>query len=450
MSNRFSDAGRTAIIEEKVSASNRTAPLVAWPRANKDLPLIELEVDWVRFSTLNHRTRAQQYRAIKEAEKEDLFSEDPLGELAQAAQVAILRATREYENLMEDLEERGQQEPAVVTAEGVLINGNRRSAGLRALWERKKDPKWKYVDCLVLPSDATPEEIRDLETELQVAKDFKESYSWINRGLLIEELYEAYDRKADVVAKRMHIRTQDVTEEIEKIQLVHELVELSKGERFHIDFDGSETAFRELALHLHDRAEDEEVRMTYFLGILAGVQYRDLRHLRREDAGEFVVRELREESRLSGVVQHVEGELGSLGAGGSSEEDEVLEGVLGAPQQPSLLQGVLNFLADKEPGDYVDLPSEGGEADDEALTEDILSDVREVITRASREAEEERQDLKVKTAPIDRLVRAIDQLERSRDSLAKARATPGWDENAFMEKLEAAGAVLEQLKAAGD
>ena len=34
--------------------------LPAWPRQAKELSLVELEVDWVRFSTLNHRTRAEQ------------------------------------------------------------------------------------------------------------------------------------------------------------------------------------------------------------------------------------------------------------------------------------------------------------------------------------------------------------------------------------------------------
>ena len=39
-------------------------PLPAWPRQTKELNLVELEVDWVRFSTLNHRTRAEQRAEI--------------------------------------------------------------------------------------------------------------------------------------------------------------------------------------------------------------------------------------------------------------------------------------------------------------------------------------------------------------------------------------------------
>src|SRR4051794_40478577 len=100
----------------------------AWPRSQKELRLVEVPVGWVRFSTLNHRTRAEQRREIARAGRLDLFTADPLGPEAQEAQCRILTSQEGFPELKDDLRDRKQQDPAIITADGVLINGNRRTA----------------------------------------------------------------------------------------------------------------------------------------------------------------------------------------------------------------------------------------------------------------------------------------------------------------------------------
>ena len=56
----------------------------------------------------------------------------------------------------------------------------------------------------MLPDDATPAELVDLETELQIARDFKQDYGWINEAFLIEELFERENKDFARVASRMH------------------------------------------------------------------------------------------------------------------------------------------------------------------------------------------------------------------------------------------------------
>ena len=77
------------------------------------------------------------------------------------------------------------------------------------------------------------------------------------------------------------------------VQQLHQLVALSNGQRYHADFVGNNSAFRELAIHVRGKSPQEaaSVRSVYFLGTLAGTNYRDLRHLRRSDAVEFVQEE---------------------------------------------------------------------------------------------------------------------------------------------------------------
>ncbi|MDB6027099.1 MAG: hypothetical protein JWM68_3322, partial [Verrucomicrobiales bacterium] len=227
--NPFLDQGRASFLKARVNAAPRKGLLAAWPRVDRELPSVELDIDWVRFSTLNHRTKAEQFREVARTGLPNLFSGDPMGTAAQQAQYKILTSQSGFAQLKGDLAERKQQEPAVITAEGVLINGNRRAAALRSLLHEDNDLSGRYIRCLVLPEDATPGEIIRLEAELQVARDFKEAYSWVNQSLLIEELYNENGRNFDIVAAMMHRPVKDIITDFEKIQQVNQLVELSKG-----------------------------------------------------------------------------------------------------------------------------------------------------------------------------------------------------------------------------
>ncbi len=369
----------------------------------------------------------------------DLFSADPLGTAAQQAQFSILVSQEGFEDLKNDLRARGQQEPAVVTAEGVLINGNRRSAGLRSLWLKENLPSARYVRAYVLPSDATADEVIDLETELQVAKDYREDYSWVNEALLIEEIFIASKKDWDRVAQRMRLKPEKVRAQYEKLQQLHQLVALSNGTRYHADFVGNESAFEELSKHIKDKASDEaaSVRGVYFIGTLAGVNYRDLRHLRRKDATSFVKGELASDPTLAQLLTVVASEP-------ADSSDDFLDDVLGADaEEPEDLTAVLSFLAQRTPDEIVTLPDGAT-----VPVEDLLNSVRSAVTAAAKEASEEAKDAQAVIAPIVRLSEALDEITRAGTALPKARAQSGWDEDKFkklVEEVKTATGNLESM-----
>lgn len=425
--NRFMDQERAEYLKAKIQSSPRTAALPAWPRADKDLPLVELEVSWIRFSTLNHRTRAEQLRYSRVKNTPELFTRDPLGGAAQAAQYEILRAQKGFLELKEDLAERKQQENATVTADGVVINGNRRAAALRSLFEDDSRLDARYVRCLVLPADATPEELLALETELQVAKDFKQDYSWVNQALLIEELYEANNRDFDRVARMMHRKASELKDDYEKIQQVNQLVQLSGGARLHVEFEENESAFDELAKHIRSKpaAEKQAVRSVYFLGTLAGVNYRELRHLRRQDADALVRAELEGNRQLDDVLK-----LATSVAPAADATDDLLAGVLGTPQAPNPVDQLLGLVAAKKPNEALELPSH-----DAVEMATVLRLVKLAIEKAASEAEEQQKDANAVGAPAERLKKALLDVQRALDALPAARAVPGWNETAFQTAL---------------
>ncbi|MFI6575315.1 ParB N-terminal domain-containing protein [Nocardiopsis sp. NPDC050513] len=412
--------------------------LHAWPRSEKNLRLVELEIDWVRFSTLNHRTKAEQQRLTRQRQQEDLFSADPLGEFAQEAQLAILADQEKFGDLKEDLLARGQQEPALVTADGVLINGNRRTAAMRTL-RAEGHLKFKYVRCLVLPDDATPNEILDLEAELQVARDFREDYSWINEAMMIEELYEKYDRDWSQVEQRMHRSRSEVKAQYEKLLLVQQLVDQSQGAFLPIDFTDNESAFTELAGHIRGKpaAVAAGIKNAYFLGIISGANYRDLRHFRGVgNPGDLVASELRGERVLEGVLDV------AASAGRDSGEADLLDDFLeDVEPEGTVVEDLLQFVVTKRPEDVIRV-SDGSNVS----MQSTLHSIRGSITAAATEAKERAREQNVLDAPFQATGAALDKLNRIPLQLRKSRAHSEWNENAFQEELDKIEKLLQELR----
>ena len=435
MTNPVLDQDRAEHLRARQAASppEKRALLPAWPRPDKELPQVDLEVNWVRLSTLNHRTRSEQMRIAHKQNRPDLFTADPNGEEAQNQQYRILADQEGFDDLKADLRERGQQQPAVVTAEGVLINGNRRTAALRSLFNDDNHQPSRYITCLVLPADANPTEMVDLETELQIAREFKEEYTWVNEALLIEEIFEREGKDWKKVASRMHMDVPDVRSQYEKLQQLHQLVALSQGTRHHADFVVNESAFTELAKHIKGKPANEaaSVRATYFLGTLTGVNYRTLRHLRRPDASRRVRQEIEGDLTLGSLLKTDD----------QKQESDILDDVLGPQNDQSSgdLTPILSYVARQGQTEEVELNG------DKIAIKDLRDSIKLAVDNAAEEAHNEEEDQNAVAAPIKHLERAIRSVAKAADALEKARALKDWDEVEYAKRLAQLNATLTRL-----
>jgi hypothetical protein len=432
------DPDRAVYLANRIKGSGtKTEYVSAWPRSDKDLPAVEIPVEWVRFSTLNHRTRAEQDRVAMTHGRQDLFTADPLGDEAQDEQYRILCHQEGFTELKADVLDRGQQEPAIITADGILINGNRRAAALRSLFE-SNHLNFQYIRCLVLPPDATTDEIVDLEAELQIARDFKQEYSWVNEALLIQELYDREDKNFERVAARMHRKVGEVRDLYEKIQQAQQLAAMSQGTRYLVDFVDNESAFDELAKYIRNKSprEADDARSVYFLGTLAGVEYRTLRHLRRPDAVNLVRREIRKDPATEPLLKVAQPPAAS------DAGDDLLDDVLGPSEPSSSLSDLLGFVATKATKENISLPDGG-----KISVSDVLQSLRSTITAAAHEAEEENKDQATLSAPLERVGKAITELHRAYTQLPRSRALPDWDEAAFRAKVSLLESHVAKLKA---
>lgn len=119
-----------------------------------------------------------------------------------------------------------QTEPLLVTATGVVVNGNRRLAAMRSLLEEDATRFECYasVSVAVLPEGCTPADIDFIEAALQMVPETKLGYGWVNRRLKLRRQINTLKLPRDWVLAAYQID--------DPAQLERELGELDLAERF--------------------------------------------------------------------------------------------------------------------------------------------------------------------------------------------------------------------------
>jgi hypothetical protein len=279
---------RIAELREKLKAAEKQkGPTFDVPFRAKTISLrrVRVKATFPLYRIQSGRTRLAQSAYLDEhPEIPKDFFQDPEDPKVQQTQHQILLRLIAEKDLNKDLEDRGQREPLVLTKDGFVVDGNRRLASLR---EEEKD----YVEAVVLPEDAEAAEIYETELELQMQKETKAPYNWIDQALHIN--YGIKDLREDIktVAARMRLSEQEVKDEIEKLELVRSYLEwLGEPGKYHkvpSDSTGSmKEAFGHLAQRLTSRemlrrpaAERRTIRNAVFLAISQEAGYMQVRSI---------------------------------------------------------------------------------------------------------------------------------------------------------------------------
>jgi hypothetical protein len=218
-----SPESRTALLAERVDAAVAShAPTFQVPYRQRqiDLHKIEVPIDFPFYRLLNGRTHRAQAQYIETHGLSADFFEDPENPEAQRAQGEILLDMASLSDLDQDLSENPQREPLILTPDGFIVNGNRRTAWLR------NEGSHENLTAVVLPPDAGAPDIYDTEVELQMARETKAAYNWIDQALHVrlgvEKLYQTRppDDTIRSIARRMNSGEAEVKAIIERLALV--------------------------------------------------------------------------------------------------------------------------------------------------------------------------------------------------------------------------------------
>ena len=175
-----------------------------------NLPVISLEIYLPVYRMDNCRAFSAQQTAIatKGLDKNFFSKGQELSSTNQEQHNILFKLanqeTSSVASIVKVLDTDGQREPILITNTGVVVNGNRRLAAMRELYQGKDgtvDNRFDYVKCSVLPPDTTRDEIDDIEADLQARPQTKLEYDWIGDARLVRRQMEKGRSMKDVAAR---------------------------------------------------------------------------------------------------------------------------------------------------------------------------------------------------------------------------------------------------------
>jgi hypothetical protein len=201
----------------KESGERRTLP-VEYRGETKLLEVIRIDPKVLLLNPNNSRLTAQ----LHDHHQQNLVHDNPTSEEAQEILANLLRKTKEFSKLKEELKELKQKEPGLISRDGLLINGNTRVVALR-------DIGTEGVDVAVLPEDAGNREFLDLEMSIQMRRLTHQDYTYTN-GLLLMDRYKKFGHTDKQLATRMgwlRYGQKKVDQSTQILQLIREIRKLT-------------------------------------------------------------------------------------------------------------------------------------------------------------------------------------------------------------------------------
>ena len=178
--------GEEEVNKNKVDTKTKfVIPYKNWRQINKQSSVYEIPIEFCKFRLENGRLKSQVLSHIKTKGALDVDAEDTQKIISKFIEKADPKRNEELQKI---LKKEGQKEPAVITADGYLINGNRRKWALEKLFKDEQDVKYKFMKVIILPGSDDPErpnqmDLALLENRYQVYVDGKSEYTVMNKAL---------------------------------------------------------------------------------------------------------------------------------------------------------------------------------------------------------------------------------------------------------------------------
>lgn len=280
-----SQPSRIAFLRERVAAAEQAAARTTFdvPFRQRQFSLVKIDVpiSFPLYNIKSGRTHRAQTQWIEHNGKPADFFADAEDDDVQMAQHSLLLDMIDDEGLNADLTRRSQRNPIVLTFDGFIIDGNRRTAALRLAGEAEN------AIAVVLPPDATMSEVFETELELQMARETRAHYNWIDQGLHVRYGIASLGEQVASVAQRMNFQEREVNDILQRMMLVDlYLAWVGTPDAYHKVRADSEQSFIELA----DRESNQQfrnlpvmhreaIRLACFGVIQSGGGYMDIRNV---------------------------------------------------------------------------------------------------------------------------------------------------------------------------
>ncbi|MFF4829398.1 ParB N-terminal domain-containing protein [Streptomyces sp. NPDC001312] len=429
-----------SLVEERLKqamADNGGKVTVEWRGEQKHLHVISMPVDMLYFNPDTHRIRAQR---TLDAERNRLLEEEPWSEPAQTYLHDLLRCRPsnpnqtdpDYSALQDELDDFGQKEPGIISPDGILVDGNTRCAAL-------KDLGIKDIRVAVLPADTSRRDINSVELALQLRRDKRREYSYINRLIAIEEELSSGRREEDV-ARDFNIKTTTLHQDRWVYQLINDALERSRSANGAalrlVDFEDHQEKLRELHRDYTKRAKTdpdaaEQLKESRLAMVVLNYPKTTVRLAEADFHSRYLDERLPEQLRPA-VQQSAA--VSIPGLAGVAMPDATAAVKTTRALTDALLQAKAAAQA-------------GGTLEPAAVTEAdaLIKSARKTFDVAVKMAGQNAQLQKRQVAVPERLTDAADYVNQCAAEFAEAKAKRALDEDAFDDALLTLRASLARL-----
>ncbi|GAA0512139.1 transcriptional regulator [Saccharopolyspora thermophila] len=424
---------------QEATASNATRETVTvdWNGQPLHVEVIDLPLSMLYFNPATHRIRAQRSH---DPERDKALVDDPYGTQSQDYLKFLLQADPknpnnrdpEFTKLRDSLGEFGQNEPGLVTYQGVLVNGNTRAAALRELGVQS-------MRVGVLPESFTWADINAVELSLQLRNDHRREYSYINRLLAMEE-QAALGKTKEAIAKEFRVRPATVDQERWILSTLREQVKRSRTSRGAalrlMDFEDHQEKLKELhrayeKLATIDQDQAEVLKELRLAAITLEFSKTDVRHIEGTAFQEDYLRKaLPDEVFASADLEQNEVDVPGLGVSLPGETSTLTIAI-------SINNRVLQAKAAKT------LP--GGSEEELRQAREAYQQIHDAFDLAIDKAGRDARVRKRKQLAPARIKDACADLDQCAVDFVQARAARALDEEEFDEALLELKASLQKL-----
>ncbi|MER5706693.1 hypothetical protein [Streptomyces sp. NPDC002122] len=417
---------RKRLDDVRSSGGTRESVTVDWNGQPLHCEVIEYPIESLYYNPGTHRIRAQ--RSHRPARDEALDRDPWDGEsqrylqfLLQADPADPDRRDPDFDKLKESLQQFGQNDPGLITHHGILVNGNTRTVALRELGQQT-------MRVGVLPESFTWADINSVELSLQLRRDHRRDYSYINRLLAMEE-QASLGRTPEAIAKDFRIRVSTYQQERWILGTIRELIGRSKsgggaGLRL-VDFEDHQEKLKELHRAYEKLASVEpdsadvlrELRMT---AIILGFAKTDVRHIDESFRDRYLSRTIPAE----------------LSEPAAEQEAVTVPGLSGVTLPgPSSAVSAARAINDKVLRAKAAVGAGGSLVPEQERREaqEVFEGVKEAFDKAIDAAGRDARLKKRKQMAPARLADACADIDQTVVELVQARASRSLDEEAFDE-----------------
>jgi len=243
------EARERAITELAAQPGTSTYGIPFQGEEARDFPKRRVRIEMPKYRVENGRTSiAQRELIVQDGLQPDFFmpARAEEEEVQQAQHKILLAMARSSKvNLLKFFKDAPQNQPFVLDSAGFVVNGNRRLAALRTLYE--EDPsrydRFSHIDVIILPS-CDQRDIDELEARLQFDEDIKDDYSWAAEAFTIRSKSDHYTQEE--LAKIYRKTPKELNQLLERLDMAEDYLERRQKEGQYHRVERAEEAFKQI------------------------------------------------------------------------------------------------------------------------------------------------------------------------------------------------------------